>query len=619
MSDQLLFVLTSTINFIGLATTFWLGLYIITRGPHGKFSWVASATLWSLSGSFLNTLIYIHAPPASGMLPWWWGWSVAISAPFMFHLSVSLLPSARRKKQTWMVILMYFLTLNFIAMETYTSLIFTDTAVGIPLSNAVFNPGPLYPVLGIFLIIIPGISLYNLRLGWHLTKAPDLRKQFTILILGMGFAMVGAIYGSLSIWYGLPTPKWLGDLFLGISGLAFGYALIRMNAILEGQFHTRDFFYTSVATFLVVGAYLLAALFSNLTFDVPFIAFIFIIILAILSHSLVDWGRGRLDRIFYRSFSELRSELRDFSRTTITDQALQDRLRALLNTLCQAVEAKEGWIAIRDGDEFKLVVDKGDEPLDRVLDSDLLFADEIKTFTSTDKQIGMEEARWLVPLVAGEEQIGVILLGQVPRSTRYAEEDILLLEDFADIVASVIHGVHVQEGNLEQITELITSVRQSEREVGSRMLEAVTTEALHPFLKLKDEQEAISLVEDALRNLHDFSFLGDHPLATLKIVRQSLLIGSKDSVTHIDRGKALQQVLFNGIEKLKPLTPKPRPPSKEWHQFVILHDCYLEGKLNRVVMGELYIGEGTFNRARRRAVRAVTRVIAELEGNLQEF
>jgi hypothetical protein len=231
----------------------------------------------------------------------------------------------------------------------------------------------------------------------------------------------------------------------------------------------------------------------------------------------------------------------------------------------------------------------------------------------------MEEARWLVPLVAGGEQIGVILLGQVTRSTRYAEEDAFLLEEFADIVASVVHGVLVQEGNLKQISELITAIRQSEREVRSRMLEAVTTEPLHSFLKLKDEQEAISFVEDALRNLHDFSFLGDHPLATLKIVKQSLLVDSKDSVTHIDRGKALQQVLITAIEKLKPRSPKPKPPTKEWHQFVILHDCYLEGKLNRNVMGELYIGEGTFNRARRRAVRAVTRVIAELEGNLQDM
>jgi len=35
-------------------------------------------------------------------------------------------------------------------------------------------------------------------------------------------------------------------------------------------------------------------------------------------------------------------------------------------------------------------------------------------------------------------------------------------------------------------------------------------------------------------------------------------------------------------------------------------------------MGMLYIGEGTFNRARRKAVKAITRVLAELEGNSLE-
>ncbi len=54
-------------------------------------------------------------------------------------------------------------------------------------------------------------------------------------------------------------------------------------------------------------------------------------------------------------------------------------------------------------------------------------------------------------------------------------------------------------------------------------------------------------------------------------------------------------------------------PGPEWYQYLILNDCYVKGKRNRDVMAELYVGEGTFNRARRRAVRALTRALAEME------
>ena len=54
--ESSLFTLTSIFTFICLALSMWLGFYIVTRSPRSRISWLASATLWSLSGSFLNTL-----------------------------------------------------------------------------------------------------------------------------------------------------------------------------------------------------------------------------------------------------------------------------------------------------------------------------------------------------------------------------------------------------------------------------------------------------------------------------------------------------------------------------------------------------------------------------------
>jgi len=137
--------------------------------------------------------------------------------------------------------------------------------------------------------------------------------------------------------------------------------------------------------------------------------------------------------------------------------------------------------------------------------------------------------------------------------------------------------------------------------------------ATPPILEGISEKELISLVEDALRHLYDYPYLGEHRLAQLRIVESHLDVRDGAFVTHLDRGKALQDVLTTALEKLKPPGPQPSLPTREWHQYIILHDSYVLGELNRDIMAKLYIGEGTFNRARRRAIRGVARALKEME------
>ena len=46
---------------------------------------------------------------------------------------------------------------------------------------------------------------------------------------------------------------------------------------------------------------------------------------------------------------------------------------------------------------------------------------------------------------------------------------------------------------------------------------------------------------------------------------------------------------------------------------MILHSAYFEDVPNRDIMSRLYISEGTFNRTRRAALRAVTQTLEEME------
>jgi hypothetical protein len=614
------FTLTSVINFTSMTIALWLGLYIITRSPRKKSSLLTSITLWSFAGSFLNTLVFIHAPPESGGLPWWWGWSVAIAVPFGYHLSVSLLPSTVSKKRNWSVFLIYFVSLNIIAMETYTPLIYEKSPIEVPLAYDVFHPGSLFPLFGSFLVIVPALSLYNLWEGRRFTRTPILRQLFKLLISAMGLAILSAIYCAGSIWLNLRTPTWAGDLCLGASVTLLGYGIVRINALIEGRVMGKDFIYSLLGIILVIGLYLVAAFLSNQAFGVPFVAFIFIILLAVISHSLIDWGRGYLEKWVYRSrkHPELRSDLRDFSHTTTPDHDLKERLETLLNTLCQCLGVDRGLIALYEGHGFRLMVGAKEMFGGCDLNSASLLGEEVRILSAPPENPAQKESSLLVPLLAGGEQVGVIVLAIHPSREKFTEEEMILLEDFADTVASVIHSVCLQGGSIEQIRTLMQEVRERERELQYRMKGVLTSEDLHPYLDLQSEKEATSQVEDALRRLYDYAFLGEHPLSRLAVLASYLEIKNGGLITHIDRGKALQELFLACIEKLKPAGPMPSPTPREWHPYLILHECYAEGKLNREVMAALYVGEGTFNRTRRRAVRAITRMLAEMERDLHE-
>jgi hypothetical protein len=90
-----------------------------------------------------------------------------------------------------------------------------------------------------------------------------------------------------------------------------------------------------------------------------------------------------------------------------------------------------------------------------------------------------------------------------------------------------------------------------------------------------------------------------------------------DSVTHVDKGKAVYQLIVHLLEKLRPEQDEPRGPiPREWHAYLVLHDAYVEDRLNRDIMSKLYISEGTFNRTRRSAIRTLARMLSEMESSI---
>ena len=130
------------------------------------------------------------------------------------------------------------------------------------------------------------------------------------------------------------------------------------------------------------------------------------------------------------------------------------------------------------------------------------------------------------------------------------------------------------------------------------------------------------LAEGALRRLNDLPALSQHPLLDVLVpasaattgvavaVGASSPTGISDEVTAeptaLERAKGLRDTLVAAIARLRPPGARPLPGahggSGGWLHFLVLHEAYVEGRPNKEIMQRYSLSEGTFHRARRRAI-----------------
>ena len=506
-----------------------------------------------------------------------------------------------------------------------------------PITNAAMHSAarvddPLYPFTAAYVLVLGGLSLANLWQGYRHETSEVRRRQFRPLFIATVLAALGGLYVTVGISLGVDLPELPRDVAFGVAVALLGFAVARHNALVEGRVIEADLLYV----FLTVGslttlAVLLAEVLYSSGHVFSFVTLVLVMVVTISALMLYDGVRTALDRLFYRDqFRQLRANLRSLANEAGTGRSLSEQLQAMLEQLCKTLSAKQGCIALGEDDAFVVKASQGAIAIGQIVPRSSVLCDEIVQLPATPSQLldsgNDAEApqgktpKWaalLVPIAASDSQIGALLLGARAREQPYQDEDLMLLDDVSDQLATVIQTSRLQEENARAINAMVSEFRERERAMERQMQEMLATGSARtlPGLAGLSQDDFIAQVEDALRRLHDYPSLGDHPLAQLAIVRQNLA-SSSGATTHIDRGKALNKVMVQAIQKLQPEGIPPNPhtvPPWEWHQFIVLYDSYVLDELNRDIMSRLYIGEGTFNRTRRRALQGVAKALQDME------
>ena len=289
----------------------------------------------------------------------------------------------------------------------------------------------------------------------------------------------------------------------------------------------------------------------------------------------------------------MRQELRHLARDASSEADLQRFLRRGLAILCHNLYVSNGIIALRYEDQFEVVASLHSLPV-----SSRFPAKEITLEGATQPNGAlMGYTAFLVPVNADVQDVTVVGVGARKDKLPFSEEDLYWLEDIAEEIGWIIlsRRKQVQETTEASDNQLMETIPESNEEMEKD--EFLTKLAFKPDAKL------ISCVEEGFRNLNDYSKLGNSPLAAM------LGIQAQD---HLEGGKLVQRKLNEVIEKLRPVgEPPAKPLPHEWYAYTILHDAYVEERLAREIMAELYISEGTYYRMRRHALRGVTRALIE--------
>ena len=607
-----LYQITFAINFIALITSLWLGLYLVTRNPRVPTTWLTALTLWSLSGLFINVLLALNPPPDPAFRPsslrflfpfwptgspeqgpstWLQGWSVAPSIAFWHHATLLMRPGKMNIWRWSRVIIGYLSAIAAIEVQAFTS-IFFSVAGGDPLYLNSLRAGPLYPIFGIALIALTAMSIINLARSAYIAPTEIVRRQLLTLVSA---TVISGLIGPISLVssglniFRMPMVVMSGVLAVFVAMV--GYGVARYSALVEKRTIDRDFFYNLIGIIVMTGIYTGVAWLLVVAYKAPQVIIVFVPILGVLTHTGLNAGSIFLDWFFYRGETRrLRANLHDLRRLAGESENMKIMLEQILATLCEPIKATYGLILTCEAETAHLTVDYHWRRPRLELPSSLLAADDLLHLTPNHFPAPLEDATLLVPLYIESQQIGALVLGRPSNGIRYAHADVERLLYPSDQIAEALF---LNRQNADHIEKVAVLANES------------------PALTTRDFSIPVNVVENALRNLFDYAYLADTPVAEMELVRQRVADGKK---THLERGKMVQAVILEALEQMRPAGEVPRdPPPREWYPYVILHDAYVNGKQNRDVMSRLYISEGTFNRTRRAAISSLARALVEME------
>ena len=312
--------------------------------------------------------------------------------------------------------------------------------------------------------------------------------------------------------------------------MMIGYGVARYSALMEGRTIRRDFASSLGLLAIIVTIYLLTAVYVVRIYYAPDVLLVLLPLLAVITHFVMASISRFTDWLFFqRQTRLLRDNVQQLTQLADEGVALQEYLGQALDTLSSSVHATYHLIlTFEDGRVWTAAAYHWTNGAVELSPADFA-ADDVTHLAQSQLPPPLSEASLLMPLYGESEQLGALVLGQPTNGLRYANQEAERVVNFADRIGDVLSISHHREETMTQV---------------ARLAEAEAVPLAHHAAYLPPET-----IEAALRNLYDYSYLADSPLAKMELARQRIPEGG---VTHLEVGKAVHDLLLAALGKLRP-------------------------------------------------------------------
>lgn len=597
-----LFDLTLITTFACLGLTLWFAIYLLSHSHANPLAFRAIVALGAVAfyyGYLMTALVAGTAEKSPVRL-----FAITLALIAVHDLTYYLLDPPLRKKRYGLArgIVMFG---GVAIVIIFTALPPADCLVELVCPTQFSLP---FLVVELFDGLIFYLIIRNL---WSIKKQAGLLNDaafYLAILMGIGSASFGVIGTLLNI----AVPRLLPNIFILTALILLAISVARSRTFVTRRTSPYDLPITLAAIFSIVLLYLLAGWRFGLTVD----RLILFAIVAIFTHSAYDFVRYFLDQLFHRQERQTRRELEAIGRassvsltafsaeTNATVDSFQHYLSRALAILVTNLNATCGFIATRQNNQFTVAASLHSIKVGEPFPSKAVAFEELAEPTSAL----FKGIAWLAPGYAGSQQMALIGIGPRKDKVPFDDEDLYWLEDIAHEIGVMIHlhqqPDNLQPGNFQEQKPESTESRTDSRGSYVDLRQSVDQSDLLSVLAYKPDPEIVGYIEDGYQHLNDYDELGKSPLVGL------FGIEAKD---HLERGKQVHNRLIQILEKLRPAGQPPGEPlPREWYAYTILHDSYVEDRLSRDIMSKLYIGEGTYYRLRRQALRGITRAVLEM-------
>lgn len=314
----------------GFGAFLWLAFFILSRADRQR-----AQTILTFAGLFsvavllfsLGLINNTDGPAYEWLVRVFW-WSDVLPVAFWFHITSQILRREAKPLFTVPVLLVYGLAavISLLGMATDLFINYSGAvkSLGTDGQESIFYPnGVAYP----FYVAYIGLTL--LTSLWYIGRtlyrdrtveegrAVVLRWEHRLLFAGGVLFLVGALYQTLRVLFGSQIWEWPGHLIL-ISGLGLlGYSVSQFDMMMEGKNVKKDFAYSLTGVIIINLLYVAMLSFVG---GLNTQSLLVLVGLTTTTHSLFDFGRQLLDRLF---FSQAEQEARSDARSYATALASQ--------------------------------------------------------------------------------------------------------------------------------------------------------------------------------------------------------------------------------------------------------------------------------------------------------